>query len=425
MIFAYKEDLLQFIWENQLYDQQELYTEKDEKVTVVKQGFLNQNSGPDFENAEIKIGDNTFFGSVEIHVHANDWAVHKHQTDPAYNNVILHVCYYKGASAQRQDLTPIPTVYLANKIDANSLEKYKHLMEQKQFVPCENQINQVSEFDVAMWKERMIIERLEFRHEQYETFIHNSNQDWNQAFYTALVRAFGMPINGDSFEEIALQAHFDIIQKHHKSLFQLEALLFGVAGLLADKKEDNYYIGLQKEYTFLKRKYGLKEISCKLKMGRMRPMNLPHVKIAQIAALFHHVPLFISDVLQIPSTQDVKQMLDFELSEYWSTHYTFDKETALRKKSISTSFVHHLFLNAIVPFVFFYERKKKDTDTDHILSCLNELKSEKNSIIKRWENIGVSSKNALESQALLHLYKTYCLQKRCLQCAIGKKLLSR
>ena len=154
-------------------------------------------------------------------------------------------------------------------------------------------------------------------------------------------------------------------------------------------------------------------------------MNLPHVKLAQIAALFHHVPLFISEVLQIPSTQDVKQMLDFELSDYWNTHYTFGKETAPRKKSISRSFVDHLFLNAIVPFVFFYERKKKDTDTDRILSYLIELKSENNSIVKRWKDLGVSSKNALESQALLHLYKAYCTPKRCLHCSIGKKILSR
>lgn len=425
MSFRYNEDLLQFIWEYQLYQNDDLTTTSGDKINVVMQGFLNTNSGPDFENCEVKIGNKIFYGSIEIHIDSRDWETHNHHLDSAYNNVILHVCYSGNKVAQRQDGTTIPTLYLENKIDNRALVKYKGLMEEKPFIPCQNQLSEVSSFDVVIWLERMIVERLESRCNTYRTYLNKSNNHWNQAFYTAICKAFGMPINSDAFEEMAEKVSFDIVQKHNKSLFQLEALFFGVSGLLHSDTDDTYCIGLQSEYAFLKKKYNLTEISHQIKLGRMRPMNLPHIKIAQLAALFHHVPQFVGSVLRLPSTTEIQKQLDFELSDYWFTHYTFNNVSKPRKKKISAGFVDHLFLNAIVPFVFFYEKEKMTTDPTKALEYLRALKSEKNSIITNWKSMGVACKNALSSQALLHLYKTYCLPKKCLQCSLGKKILNK
>ena len=353
MSFGYNEDLLQFIWEYQLYDSKSLVSSSGEPVLIIKQGYLNTNSGPDFENAEIKIGNTKHYGSIEIHVDSKEWKQHNHHLDPAYNNVILHVCYKTSSDALRQDGTTIPTIEIGSKINQDSLFKYDELMAAKPFIPCENQLNTLSTFDINSWIDRMTIERLEDRCTLYESYLETSSGNWNQAFYTAIIRSFGMPLNTDVFEDIAHQLPYDLIQKHHQSLFQLEALFFGTAGLLQDEKNDNYYKGLQSEYTFLKTKYGLNPSEVKLKFGRMRPMNLPHVKLAQLAAFFHHVPQFIHEVLDLPTTAEVKKMLEFELSDFWKTHYSFNKQSKEKNKTISTSFVNHLFLNAIVPFVFF------------------------------------------------------------------------
>ena len=234
-----------------------------------------------------------------------------------------------------------------------------------------------------------------------------------------------MPINSEIFEDLANILTFDLVQKHHKSLFQLEALFFGVAGLLNDELTDSYYTGLQNEYQFMRTKYGLKEVASIWKFGKMRPSNLPTVKIAQLAGLFHHVPLFISEVLRLPSTSVIKEMLDFDLSDYWTTHYTFGKISTARKKNISSSFVNHLFLNAIIPFVFFYQREKTESEMDVAITYLESIPAEKNTIISNWKSIDVACSSSLSSQALLHLYKTYCVPKRCLDCTIGKKLLLR
>lgn len=425
MSFGYNEDLLQFIWEYQLYDATSLTTTDGISVQIIKQGYLNRSNGPDFERSEIRIGETTHHGSVEIHVDSREWEQHGHQEDSAFNNVILHACYSVSKDAYRQDGTKIPTIAIGEFIKSNAIRKYKELMDAKSFVPCEGLLTNVNAFDINLWLDRMIVERLEVRCALFDAYLATSNGNWNQAFFTAIVRSFGMPSNTEAFEEIALKITYDLVQKHHQSLFQLEALFFGIAGLLEQPKEDNYYTGLQSEWNFLKTKYTLSPISSQLKTGRMRPLNLPTVKLAQLAAFFHHVPQFITQVLTLPPVKSVKQMLDFKLSDYWDTHYTFDKSSEKRSKKISEGFINHLFLNAIVPFVFFYEKEKMDTATDKAISYLESIASEKNSIITNWINVGIASKNSLNSQALLHLYKTYCTPQRCLECNIGKKLLLR
>ncbi len=425
MSFGYNEDLLQFIWEFQLYDANTLTTTNGDKVQIIKQGYLNRSNGPDFERAEIRIGNTSHHGSIEIHVDSREWEQHGHQKDSAFNNVILHACYSVSKDAYRADGTKIPTIAIGEFIKPNALGKYKELMDTKSFVPCEGLLGNLSSFDVNIWLDRMIVERLEARCNLFDAYLSSSNGNWNQAFYTAIVRSFGMPSNSEAFEEIALKTTYELVQKHHQSLFQLEALFFGIAGLLEEAKEDNYYIGLQSEWKFLKTKYSLSAITSQLKTGRMRPLNQPTVKLAQLAAFFHHVPQFISEVLSLPPVKEVKKMLDFSLSDYWETHYTFGKKTEKRSKPISTGFVNHLFLNALVPFIFFYEREKMDTATDNALSYLESIPSEKNSIISRWKSAGIASKNAVTSQALLHLYKTYCTPQRCLECNLGKKILLR
>ena len=425
MSFGYNEDLLQFIWEYQLYKANSLTTTDGASVQIIKQGLLNRSNGPDFDQAQIRIGDAVHHGSVEIHVDSREWDQHGHQKDSAFNSVVLHACYSVSKDAYREDGTKIPTIAIGEHIELNALRKYKELMDTKAFAPCQGQLAEVSFFDVNNWLDRMIIERLEVRCALFDSYLTSSNGNWNQAFFTAIVRSFGMPANTEAFEELTQKVTYDLVQKHHKSLFQLEALFFGAAGLLDAPKEDSYYTGLQSEWFFIKTKYGLSVISSQLKTGKIRPLNLPTVKLAQLAAFFHHVPEFIPQVLALSPVDAVKTLLDFSLSDYWETHYTFNKTSEKKSKKISAGFVNHLFINAIVPFVFFYEKEKMDTATDQALSYLESIAYEKNSIISNWKTIGISSKNALTSQALLHLHKTYCSSQRCLECNLGKKILLR
>lgn len=424
MSFAFNEDLLQFIWENQLYANNELKTISGDSISIINQGFLNKNSGPDFENAKIKINDTLFIGAVEIHLDAKDWSMHSHHTDAAYNNVVLHVCYTANENVVRQDGTSIPTLELKDRINSKALFAFQKLMEEKAFVSCANILPTIDSFSKLAWIDRVLIERLEDRCASFNNYQTHSNGNWSQTFYTAVVRAFGMPINKQAFEQIAFKLSFELVQRHSASLFQLEALFLGIAGVLQNvDSADLYADGLQKEYKFLASKYNLDTIDVPLKFGRMRPMSLPTLKLAQLAALWHHSPNLVSTVLSLPDLQTINELLNFDLSDYWNTHYTLGKSSAEKSKSLSNSAKQLLLLNAIIPFVFYYEKSKNNGDTDHAIQYLNALKSEKNSIISSWKSLGWEVENAYTSQALLHLYKHYCVPKMCLSCNIGRKIL--
>ena len=55
--------------------------------------------------------------------------------------------------------------------------------------------------------------------------------------------------------------------------------------------------------------------------------------------------------------------------------------------------------------------------------ALDEISEENNSITNGFKILGIENKNAFDSQALIQLKNDYCNQKRCLECAVGNKLL--
>jgi len=86
-----KEEFLQFIWKQGLFIKNDLKTMDGKLVEIISPGQTNSDSGPDFFNARVRIGETIWAGNVEIHQKSSHWYQHRHDTDAAYNNVILHV----------------------------------------------------------------------------------------------------------------------------------------------------------------------------------------------------------------------------------------------------------------------------------------------------------------------------------------------
>lgn len=61
------EKLLYYVWEYCLFDNRNLLTTKGEKIEIIDPGHRNSDSGPDFFNAKIRIGEKLWAGNVEIH----------------------------------------------------------------------------------------------------------------------------------------------------------------------------------------------------------------------------------------------------------------------------------------------------------------------------------------------------------------------
>jgi hypothetical protein len=419
-----KESMLHYVWQNKLFTAHNLQTTDGEPVEVIDVGKINTDAGPDFFNAKIRIGETIWAGNIEIHPHSSDWNKHNHQFDKAYDNVILHVVHRADAEVYRTDGERLPQLELVfpKQIETN----YEQLFSQQKWIPCADKINLVPAIFIQSWKNALLTERLEQKMNAIERLLSETNQHWEEAFYITLARSFGFGTNSQAFESLAKSLPLNILGKHKDQLFQLEALLFGQAGLLNPDEQDAYSASLKKEFDFLRAKYELKPIeSSQWKLLRLRPDNFPYVRIAQFAALIHSSSKLFSKITEQPDIYFLKQLFECEPSTYWNTHYLFATESTLKNKKLGSQSVNGILINTVVPFLFcFASQKNNDELKDKALQILEQIPPERNSIVQNWQNLGIISNSAYDSQAFLQLKKQYCDEKKCLRCRIGHKVLT-
>jgi hypothetical protein len=274
--------------------------------------------------------------------------------------------------------------------------------------------------------ERLAIERLEQKSEAILQSYASTGNHWEETLYQRLARNFGFSLNALPFESLAKSLPLNILLKHRDHLQQIEALLFGQAGMLAEEHiTDTYYAELQKEYRYLQKKYNLEPVDRFLwKFLRLRPINFPTLRIAQFAALIHRNEHLFSQIMEAKSVDIFENLFDLQASAYWDTHYVFGKESPKRNKTFGKSSIHTVLINTVAPFLFVFGKARgKDDFCTRAVDLLESLPPEKNSIIARWEEMGVRNPDAFTSQALLQLDNEYCQPKRCLSCAIGNKIV--
>ena len=419
-----KESILHYVWQNKLFSTHNLHTTDGEPVEIIDVGKYNNDAGPDFFNAKIRIGYTLWAGDVEIHTRSTDWNKHNHQSDKAYDSVILHVVDISDGDVYRIDGEKIPQLELVypKQIETN----FEQLISVQKWIPCADKINSVPDVFIESWKNALLTERLEQKMQAITNLLNENNQHWEEAFYITLARNFGFGTNSQAFESLAKSIPLSTLGKHKDQIFQLEALLFGQAGLLNATATDEYAIKLKQEYDFLKAKYALQPLDgSQWKLLRLRPDNFPHVRIAQFAALIHNSSKLFSKMVEHPNIEYLRKIFDCEPSEYWKTHYLFVHESAKKSKHLGSQSINGLLINTVVPFLFCYAYQKNNQDLkDKALQLLEQIPGENNAIISGWQKLEISSISAYDSQALIQLKKQYCDEKKCLQCRIGHKVLT-
>jgi hypothetical protein len=420
-----KEALLQYAWQHKLFYDSNLTTVNGNKVEIIDPGQLNTDAGPDFFNAKIKIGDTLWVGNVEVHVHSSDWAHHHHAADKAYNNIILHVVADCDQTIRRTNGDEIEQLILPYYPDLE--QRYDTLLQGNSFVACSDHIEKVPRILMSGWKNYLLTERLEQKTNDIETLLANLQNDWEEAFYITLARNFGTGINAIPFELLAKSLPQVYLAKHKDNLLQIEALLFGQSGLLNEAPNDDYTNLLKKEYDFLKHKYKLQPIDSHLwKLLRLHPQNFPHIRIAQFACLAFQSNKLFSKVINAKSLAEMELLFRCNTSEYWQSHYTFNKLSASQNKPIGKLTIKILLINTVVPFLFCYGKYKDNTHLQELaFALLDQTTAEQNSIVANWKLHNVPVSSAFDSQALIQLKKNYCDKKKCLQCRIGHYVLSR
>ena len=421
-----KEDLLQYIWQFQYFNNSELLTSSGEMIQIINTGTHNTNQGADFLDAKIKIGKTTWAGNIELHINSSDWNVHNHSADSNFNNVILHVVWNSNTTIKDIHNNDLPTLELKNRVSKLLLERYKMLMQSSQFIPCESQLQQVKELTLTNWKQRLVAERLIAKSRTVFTILKETNFHWEETFWWLIAANFGLKVNSDLFQQIAKLLPVSILAKHKNRIQQVEALLFGTAGLLISVFSEKYPQMLQKEFSFYQKKYKLKIIDGELSFLRMRPANFPTIRLAQLAMLIHESEHLFSKIKDSSSLKEVKKMLEVSANDYWHYHYVFDETSDYKVKTLGKQMIDNIMINTIIPVLFAYGLHYNEQGyKDRAIKWLEEISAEKNSITKRFENLNFSNKNAFDSQSFIQLKNEYCNKKLCLHCAIGNSLLKR
>lgn len=417
-----KEALLHSIWKTKNFDCTDLETTDGDQLKIKNFGIHNYDSGPDFLDGRVVIANTTWAGHIELHIKSSDWQAHKHQNDPAYNNVILHVVYENDKIICNQNGQQIPTLELKNRMPLSYEDGYNKLINSQTWVPCANHLSNVNKDKLPFFLERLLIQRLERKQTQINLLLEQTNNNWEEVLYRLILKYFGLKVNAEAFEKLAGLLPHSLLTKQ-ESTFKKESLLFGLSGIL--KIEDDYVGKLKTEFNHLKAKYDLTPLSgVEWKYSRMRPANFPSVRLAQIAALFQNTPQVFNTLISEFELTKLKEIFNVQLGEYWNTHYVPGKKSASKKKTIGAATIDTLIINVFAPIVFCYAVKTANEKLKHrALNLLNDVKAENNTIIRHWKELGLQADSAARTQSLIELKNEYCQKQNCLNCQIGQQII--
>ena len=416
------EKLLSYIWFSRLYFEEQ-HTLLGERVRIVSPGIPNTNAGPDAFNAKVEIGGRLWAGNVEFHVRASDWHRHNHDHNPHYDNVILHVVFDADEQIFTSTDNPIPTIILS--YPKSILSRYQTLTDNTHFCPIF--FDEIDHFCIVQWVERLLIERLQSKTERIKSILDNNQNNWEQAFYVTLCRAFGFGTNSDAMQQVAQSLPLNVIMHHRDSLEQIEALLLGQAGFLSHPEllteaEEQLWL---REYNFLKNKFSLQPIhGVYFKFLRMRPASFPTMRLAQFAMLLHRHDHLFSQTLNNLNIKSLREIFTVKASPYWQNHYRLGVRTEQHGCQLSPASIDLLIINTVVPFLFLYAQMSQDTDLqEKTLDLLRQLKAERNSKVAKLTSLNFPCPDAYTSQALIQLHDNYCTRKDCLRCQLGYQYL--
>lgn len=419
------ERLLHYVWKYKLYPATPLITTEGLPVQVIDPGMPNTGAGPDFFHAKIKMGDTLWAGSVEVHDKASDWLRHRHDEDESYDAVIAHVTGCNDAEIQRTDGEPVPQIVLSVSTSVRSTVEW--LLGREASVPCRSRMPDIPSLHWSLWLGALLGERLERKTRHVYTLLEEYRHDWNEVFYIMLTRNFGFGLHSDAFERLARSLPLRCIQKQRSSHTQVEALLFGQAGMLEADYDCHYYRLLQREYRFLRHKFGLESLDESVfKNLRSRPFNFTPLKLAQLAALWVQHDTLFSAILEARTPGEIKRYFRIAPSDYWETHYHFRDTSPQKPKPIGEKALNILLINTVVPLYFAYGQQNKLPEyCERAIRLLESIPPEQNSIVALFAQAGIQIRNAGDTQALIQLKREYCEKKNCLHCRIGFQLVKQ
>lgn len=448
------EKFAQFIWENQYFYHDKLRLTNGYPITINHHGQFNEDDGPDFKNAEIVFDEESVaHGDIEIHLKATDWIEHNHHEDPAYNNVTLHVVMWDEGylpEIRKQNGKFLPALILSDYLD-RPIGKIMQLMRKGE------KIDETTDYPCQIMETEENLQRLRNAGQRrfmdkvthFERVAHRKN--WQQALYEGLMTAMGYSKNKWQFAELARKVPFVSLINLARDKLDIQAILFGVAGLLPhqmqrnssdDIRTQNYVAKLESNWRELREKITAISMSHhQWIFSGQRPPNFPTARIGQAGVLLDRLAekgLFNSfyEIIQSlpaethPQRSLYKQLAEFFISDpddYWTTHYTlWGNPHKPSKNLLGKSRQKAIVLNILLPLFYSYARMTEQKELRDLLwEMYNDHPSlGKNRITKYQSKIlnlsNKKIKNACLEQGLIYVYQNACFQKLCPECILVK-----
>ena len=417
-----REDLVQYVWQYQLFDKRNLLTECGEEINIIKPGFLNHESGPDFLQAQIQLGEIIWFGAIEIHLKARDWHHHHHHHDPAYDNVILHVVWDKATEVTRNDGTTIPTLTLSSRVDQQLLKRYQLLTEQglkKKVLSCSHFLQYVPDIYKASAIEQASASRIERKSKEILEMYQAHANDWHQTAFQSICRAYGFKTNASPFSQLGAKISYRCLLKERNSFESIAGILLYASGL---STQDNISDELKKCAQHMAKKYDLVKVRMaphEFKHFPVRPANAPIVRIFQLAALIYCQPGLYE---MLSSTNDLN--IFYNLFDEANRKLLASKSLTNKLSRLGKESMQRIIINAVVPFRFAVAATHADEKhRESAIQLIENLPAENNRYTKFFKKEGFTMQSALETQGAIEQHRFYCVKSQCLRCPVGTYIM--
>ena len=397
------EIVLHYIWERCLWAGFAQRTTDGREVEILSVGEHNHDAGPDYSHARIRIDGKEWIGNIEIHISSSDWTKHHHHTDKAYDSVILHVVRVADKPVYNSKGELVPQCELQYPGDQDYLSGLFSLAQQMDSatsrIGCAEQLIHEPGLLTNGWRKTLLHKRLECKRASIQRLLEITKGSWEHALYISLARNFGFHTNSLPFEQLAINTPLSCLMKHRNSLFQLTAILLGQASLIKEEEKE-----LQKEYHFLRIKFGLTPIDPTMwKHARMRPQNSPELRVRQFAQLIYQSENLLSKIIDEDGLKELEQLFNVP---------------QMGKSSIDI-----LLINTVIPYKYAYAMHQNNpVKAEQTAELMESIAPENNVIVRQWRVLGQQVHNAADTQALLHLYQNYCQHHECINCEVGYKI---
>ncbi len=305
--------IIKYAWENALLENNRLITTTGAKVRIIS---IGNSAGdgvdtPDFIDVKLEIGDKVWAGSLCCDVRSSDWMRRNNHCNKLFDSVILYLVEVADINIYRKSGEAIPIVVPADWAELRE-QIFKFLFTTSE-MPCTKYIANISAVDMAGWMESLAFERLHDKMKRIRGWYDSSSGSWEEVCYATFARNLGFGIDSDMMEELAKRTPLTLLQRISDSQTQVEALLFGQAGVLNSQwfKSDNYYQQLCREYDYLANKFSLSAMDSSSKLDFSG--NIRMFPFRRIAVLAHFVKggfRLMREIIDADNEQELRKLFN-------------------------------------------------------------------------------------------------------------------